>query len=357
MVFIGLWGTTPLLRLFGATPAIIPAASEYLRINFIWSIFIFLFIGFSQALRGSGDAVFPLKVLVFANLLNIALDPIFIFGYGFIPRMEVAGSAAATVISECVGVCMLLWHLLFGHSTLHFPKAVLKINVPLILKIIRIGVFASIEVLLRQVSLLFLMHLVASFGEVAIAAFGIVTHLRMAIMMLGLGMGIACSVMIGQNMGAGHPKRAEQAGIMTLKYYEYMVLPVAIVFFVFAKGIVGAFTNQPEVIQIGSSFLRFIAVTLPFLASALILGRGIAGAGDTLAPAVMTGIFQLVFRIAVAYVMAIIVNLGTNGLWLGINASDICQGIVMFWYFKRGYWKKRYYREHSADEDANMLIA
>ncbi|MBU1997417.1 MAG: MATE family efflux transporter, partial [Candidatus Omnitrophica bacterium] len=209
MVFIGLFGTTWLLRLFGATTSIIPAASEYLRISFICSIFIFLFIGLSQALRGSGDAVVPLKVLVFANLLNIALDPLFIFGWGFIPRMEVAGSAVATVISECVGVCMLLWHLFYGHSTLHFKKSILKINITLIARIFKIGIFASIEIFLRQISLLLLLHLVASFGETCIAAFGIVTHIRMAIMMLGLGMGIACSVIIGQNMGAGHPDRAE----------------------------------------------------------------------------------------------------------------------------------------------------
>ncbi|HBG61768.1 MAG: hypothetical protein A2Y03_01585 [Omnitrophica WOR_2 bacterium GWF2_38_59] len=354
MIIIGLFCTTWLLRLFGATPAIIPAASEYLKINFIWSIFIFLFIGISQALRGSGDAVVPLKVLVFANLLNIALDPIFIFGWGFIPRMEVAGSAIATIISECAGVCMLLWHLLFGHSTLHFRKAILKVNITLIVRIIKIGVFASVEVLLRQISILLLIHLVASYGDTCIAAFGIVTQIRMAIMMLGLGMGIACSVIIGQNMGAGHPDRAEEAGKQTLLYYEYIVFPVAIIFFVFAKSIVSAFNTHPEVVQIGSSFLRYIAVTLPFLASALILGRGINGAGDTLAPAVMTGIFQLGFRIGVAYLIAIVLKLGTNGLWVGINVSDICQGITMFWYFKKGYWKKCYYKQSSAIEFENL---
>ncbi|MCK4463417.1 MAG: MATE family efflux transporter, partial [Candidatus Omnitrophica bacterium] len=112
MALIGIFGTINLLRLFGASPEVIPAASEYLKINFIWSIFIFLFIAFNQALRGSGDAVTPFKVLIVANVINIALDPLLIFGFGFFPQMGVAGSATATVISRIIGVIILLRHLL-----------------------------------------------------------------------------------------------------------------------------------------------------------------------------------------------------------------------------------------------------
>ena len=128
VALIGLFATVPLLRLFGATPEIIPAASQYLKIIFAWSIFMFLFIGFNQALRGAGDAVFPLKVLIFSNIINIILDPLLIFGFGFFPRMGVPGSATATVISRAAGVIILLGHLIFGHSTLHFRRNVFKIN-------------------------------------------------------------------------------------------------------------------------------------------------------------------------------------------------------------------------------------
>lgn len=355
MVFVGFFGTAGLLRVFGAGPEIIPLASEYLKISFIWSIFIFLFIGFSQALRGSGDAIVPLKVLIFANLINIVLDPLLIFGLGFFPKMGVAGSATATIISQSAGVFLLSRHLLFGHSSLHFHKGVFKINVLLIGRMVKIGFFASCEVLLRQLSLLLLLRLVTHFGMACLAAFGIVIRLRMAVMMFGFGMGVACSVLIGQNMGAGYPERAEKTGKEVLKYYERIVLPLALLFFVFSTHIIKVFNTYPDVVEMGSTFLRFIAVTLPFLAIVLILGKGINGAGDTIAPAVMTGIAQLGLRVPVSYVLAIVVGLGVNGIWIGINASDICQGLAMMWYFKSGFWQKRYYK-HCAILDANPQI-
>lgn len=355
MVLIGLFGTNGLLRIFGASPEVISAASEYLKITFIWSIVMFLFIAFNQALRGSGDAITPLKILFLANIINIALDPLLIFGFGFFPRMEVAGSALATVISRTIGVVVLLRHLLFGHSSLHLHKGIFKVNFMLIGRMVKVGFFASFEVLLRQVSLLLLLRLVTSFGMACLAAYGIAIRLRMAVMMLGFGMGTACSVLIGQNMGAGHPDRATQSGWKALKYYELIIVPFAVLFFIFSPQIIGLFNNDPEVLKIGSNFLRFIAVTLPFLASALILGRGVSGAGDTVAPAAMTGIAQLGLRIPLAYALVLIFGLGNNGIWFGINASDICQGLAMMWYFRTASWQKRYHQHRAILERESFI--
>jgi putative MATE family efflux protein len=147
IALIGLFGRDALLRLFGATPEILPLASAYLKITFAWSIFFFLFIGFNQALRGSGDAVTPLRVLIIANAINIVLDPLFIFGFGILPGWGVAGSAVATVISQGIGVMILLRHLIFGHSTLHLHRGIFKVNFLLIGRMVKIGFFASLEVL------------------------------------------------------------------------------------------------------------------------------------------------------------------------------------------------------------------
>ncbi|MCD6228863.1 MAG: MATE family efflux transporter [Candidatus Omnitrophica bacterium] len=356
MVLVGISGTVELLRIFGATKEIISSACGYLKINFIFSIFIFLFIGFNQTLRGSGDAVTPLKILILSNAVNILLDPLFIFGFWFFPRLEVAGSAVATVISRAMGVVILLCHFMYGHSSLHFYRDIFKINLPIIKRIVSIGFFASFEVLLRQISLLLLLRFIAVFGAVSLAAYGIVLRLRMAVIMLGLGMGSACGVLIGQNMGAGLSKRAVKSGWVALKYYELIILPLALIFFIFAPHIIGVFNNHPDVVKIGSNFLRLMAITLPFLASALVLGRGISGAGDTVAPAVMTGIVQLGLRIPSAFIMAFIFGLGINGIWLGINISDICQSIAMLWYFKGRFWQKRYYQHRSILEAENVII-
>jgi len=178
----------------------------------------------------------------------------------------------------------------------------------------------------------------------------------MAVIMLGLGMGNACGVLIGQNMGSGLPKRAVKSGWVGLRYYELFILPLAIISFVFAPNIIGFFNNHPDVVRIGSSFLRLMALTLPFLASALVLGRGISSAGDTVAPAIMTGIVQLGLRIPSAYIMAFPLGLGINGIWLGINISDVCQGIAMLLYFKKGFWQKKYYKHRSILEAEDAVI-
>ena len=345
MAVIGIHFIKPILQIFGISPEVIPSASIYLKIIFSCSIITFLFFSFNQALRGSGDAVTPLKILILANIINIILDPLFIFGIGFFPEMGVAGSAIATVLSQAAALLLLFRHLLFGKSSLHFHRGIFKINIPVMVRIIKIGGFSSLEILLRQLSFLLLIRLISSFGVAALAAYGIVIRLRMVVMMLGFGMGGAAAVLIGQNMGAGQYKRATQFGMKALKYYEVTIVPIAIMFFAFSYQIVSTFSNHAEVIALGSNSLRFIAITLPFLAFSLILGRGINGAGDTIAPAILTGIAQLGLRIPIAYLMVFTFKLGIVGIWLGINASDIFQGLVMAFYFKQGYWQKRY-RKH-----------
>ncbi len=347
MILIGLFGTVELLRMFGATQEIISSACGYLKINFVFSIFIFLFIGFNQALRGAGDAITPLRILILSNTVNILLDPLFIFGLGFFPRMEVAGSAVATVVSRAIGVGILLGRFIWRRSILHFHRDVFKIDLPIIKRILSIGFFASFESLLRQISFLFLLRFITVFGAVAIAAYGIVLRLRMGVIMLGLGMGSACGVLIGQSMGGEFPQRAVKSGWMALTYFEAITLPIALMLFIFAPHIIGVFNNHPDVIRIGTNSLRLMVVTLPFLASTLVLGRGISGAGDTVASAIMTGIIQLGLRIPFAYIMAFVLDLGINGIWLGINISDICQGIAMIWYFEKRLWQKKYYKHRS----------
>ena len=356
MALVGIFGTNLLLRIFGASHQVIPQATVYLKISFICSIFIFLFITFNQALRGSGDAVTPLKILALSNAINIILDPMLIFGFWFFPRMGVAGSAVATVISETIGVSLLLKHLIAGDSTLHFRKETFKLNFILMGRMIKIGFFASFEVLMRQLSLLMLLRLVNYFGASCLAAFGIGLRLRMSIIMIGLGMGIASSVLIGQNMGADQPQRATQSGWKGLKYFETIIIPISVLLFIFSHKTIALFNSHPEVVSIGSHFLRFSAITLPFLASTLILSRGVSGAGDTMAPAIMTGIAQIGLRMPIAYILVYIFKMGSNGIWLGINTSDICQGLAMLWYFKSKYWQKRYYKHRRILEGTDTIL-
>lgn len=344
MALVGIFACERLLGLFGASQEVVVQAARYLQIHFIWSIFIFLSVGLSQALRGAGDVIMPLKAIILANIINIVLDPLFIFGWGPFPRWEVAGSAVATVLSRIVGTLVIILYMLRGHSALHLHPRTCRINFPIINRMIKIGFFASLQVLLREVSLLFLLRLVTSFGTAALAAFGIASRLRMVAIFPGMGMANTAAVLIGQNMGANQPRRATQTGWRTVWLYQIFIIPVAVIFFMFAPSLIRIFNNHPDVIRIGTTCLRYLAVAFPFLSFSLILGRGMNGAGDTLAPAMLTGISSLGYRIPAAYLMALTLGLGTVGIWLGIVSSDILQGILITVYFYLRSWQKRYYQ-------------
>lgn len=348
MLAVAFVGVEPLLVLFGARDDVLSFASEYLFIVFAWSPAMFFGMAMGQALRGSGDAVTPLKVLVIVNAINIALDPVLIFGYGPFAARGVAGSAMATVISRSLGLGMLLWHTTRGHSTLRLRWRYLRPNLPLIKSAVSIGMYASLQSFIRQISFLLLMRLVASFGAITLAAYGIGNRLRMVIMVPGFGLASASAVVVGQNLGASRPRRARRAAWRTVLYYECFAIPVAMLYILLARPIVGVFTDQPDVIGTGATFLRYLGVTFPFLAFSLVLGQSMNGAGDTRTPTVVTAFGQLVFRIPLAYLLALTAALGTTGIWLGINASDISQGLLMVVLFQTGIWRRAYERHQAA---------
>ncbi len=340
MLIVSFFLVEPLLMLFGATGNVLFYAADYLKINFVFSIVIFLFAGVTNALQGSGDAKTPLYALVVANILNIILDPLLIMGYGPFPAMGVAGSAVATVITRGIGALFLFFHLFFGHSTLRFKWKYLKPLPSLMGRIVNIGFFASLQVFIREVSFLFLMRLVTSFGDITLAAYGIGSRLRTFIMVPGFGFASAAAVLVGQNLGAGKPERAKKSAWRAVIYYELIAIPLAILFLIFAGPIVGIFNDHPEVITVGSSFLRYLAVTFPFLAFSLVFSQALNGAGDTKTATLINAIGQLIFRVPFAYLCALTLGLGYQGIWLGINASDIVQGLGMIVVFNSGHWQK-----------------
>jgi len=362
MLIVSFFLVEPLLRLFGAKGDVLFYAAEYLKINFTFSIVIFLFAGVTNALQGSGDAKTPLHALIVANILNIILDPMLIMGYGPFPSMGVAGSALATVITRGIGVLYLFVHLFFGNSTLHLKWKYLKPLSSLMRRIVNIGFFASLQVFIREISFLFLMRLVTSFGDATLAAYGIGSRLRTFIMVPGFGFASAAAVLVGQNLGAGKPERAKKSAWRAVIYYELIAIPLAILFLIFAQPLVGIFNDHPEVITIGSSFLRYLAITFPFLAFSLVFSQALNGAGDTKTATLINAIGQLIFRVPFAYLCALTLGLGYQGIWLGINASDVVQGIGMIIVFNLGHWQKVFI-EHKkklsrhSDADAGVVGA
>jgi putative MATE family efflux protein len=341
-VVIGITGfflARPFIQLLGATGDVITFGTQYFKIISIGSFTIFMTFSLTSALRGAGDPVTPMKALAVATAINIILDPLLIFGFSVFPRMGVAGSALATVIARGTGMVILLIVFLRGSSLFHLKPRDFIIDFPMIWRILRIGLFGSLQVLLRNLSMLILVKIVSQFGTNAIAAYGIGMRLRLVTMMPGFGFSQASAVLVGQNLGAKKPERAAQSAWITVGFYEIIMSVFAALLMGFAPDMVKLFNRTPEVIAIGSQLIRIFSLSLVFVAISLVIGRSFNGAGDTISPMLITGFALLLFQIP--FVILLSNHLNTTGIWIGIAAADMLQATIMAGWFLVGRWKKK----------------
>lgn len=341
LAIVGILFTEPLLKLLGAEPKVVELGTAYLKIMFAGSITILLLFLVSAILRGAGDALTPMKILVFSTLLNIILDPLLIFGIGIFPRLEVRGAAYATVLARGIGMVIGLWILFQGHSRVHLNLRKVKLDPNVMWRIIKIAIPGFLRPALRNISGLIVMSIVALYGTYAIAAFGICIRINMIAMMPGFGLGMAAATLVGQNLGAQQPERAGRSAWMVLGFYEIIMLVAGTLFFIFAKELIQIFNTNTEVVRMGMTFIRIVTLSYVFLASSIILGSAMSGAGDTVSPAVITGIAQLGIRVFLALLLTKICFLDTLGIWLAITISIVAEGILTATWFGVGKWKSK----------------
>jgi len=342
-IIIALFFTEKLLLLFGAKGEVVEIGNNYLRVSFLFSGVIFIFISLNQALRGAGDAKTPLKILLISNLLNVALDPFFIFGISFFPELGVTGSAIATIISRFIGLVLTVYILSKKSYHLKLSFHHFKILPKFINRILKIGFFTSLQFFLRKLSLIFITKIVYVYGAVGIASYGIGSRLRMVLMTIIFGFSNASGVLVGQNMGAKKEEKAKMALFESLKISQLVILPFELCFFLFPSFITEIFTKDAEIIRITSTFLRFQAVSFPFLATSILTNRSLAGAGDTAFPTIFVGFYTFFLRIILSYFLAIKTHYGINGIWLSIAITDVFMAISIISYFKTEKWKNIYY--------------
>ncbi|MCK5595663.1 MATE family efflux transporter [bacterium] len=341
-IVLGLSGfflAKPMLILFGASGEVISLGASYIRILSLGSITMFLLFLISAILRGAGDAFSPMKFLMLSTGLNIVLDPILIFGMFEVPALGVKGSALATVIARAAGVIWGLWAIFRGHSVIHLKIRESRLRFSTMLQMIRTGIFAALQMAARNISGLILMRIVAIYGTFAVAAYGIGMRVLMLVMMPGFAFAQCATTLVGQNLGADKPRRAEKSAWLSAGFFGIMSIIFAIIFFIFAKEIIAVFNTNQEVIRIGVLYLRFLSFTFVFMASSIVLGRAFMGAGDTLSPLIITGISLFGFQIPLALLLSRNFNMNTNGIWLAIAISNIVQGVMMAGWFKKGKWK------------------
>jgi putative MATE family efflux protein len=329
--------SSPMLRALGASEDVVLQGVAYMRVMFLGSFTMIFSAILSAVLNAAGDAVTPLKILMVSTISNIVLDPLLIFGWWWFPRLGVVGSALATVIARGIGVFILLWVLLSGRVVIHLKIANAKFDFSIMRRIIKIGVFSSIQALVRNVSGIVLTRLVAVYGTFAVAAYVIGMRLRMVVMMPGFGLANAVSTLVGQNLGASKPERAERTAWVTVGLTSAIMTFIGIVYIIFARRIIAIFNTHPEVIRIGINHLHITSGTFGFIGLSIVLGRAFSGAGDTLSPMVISSISLLAFQVGLSLLFSW--KLGLTGIWFGITASNIIQSIMMSFWFNIGRWK------------------
>lgn len=336
---VGFLLAKPMLLLLGAGPEVLPLGLAFLHITFAGLLAIILVPTINSVFRGAGNATTAMWVLAFANGLNVLLDPLLIFGWGPLPALGVAGSALSTVLAYGAGLALQFYILLKGRARVRIELDKLRIDLGLMWRIITIALPSTIQMTLRALSRVTLLGIIALYGTFAVAGYGIANRILLMVLVPGFGLGNASATLVGQNLGAHQPKRAEKSAWRIGGYNMALMAAAAIFFLPLADRIISIFNANPGVVEYGSSCLKIVAVSYIFSALGIVMGRSLDGAGNTV-PAMFINLFTLwVLQIPLAYLLSRF--WGTTGIWVALGVANVGNALMMALWFKRGRWKLR----------------
>jgi putative MATE family efflux protein len=328
-----------ILGLMGAEPAVVASGVMYSRIIFAGNTAIMLLFLINGAFRGAGQAHHAMRSLWIANGLNIFLDPLFIFGFGTWSGWGLEGAAVATTFGRSVGVVYQLYHLFNAKHKLKILKENIEISWEIIKKIISISIGGMGQFLIDSVAWIALTRMNAEFGSTALAGYTIAFRILIFTILPAWGLSGAAATLVGQNLGAQQPQRAEDAVWITTRYTVIFMASVTGIYLLFASSLAGIFTDIPEIQAIAAQGLQVIACGYVFFAIGMVLTQAFNGAGDTKTPAwINIGVLWFM-EIPLAYLLAFTFELEYLGIFIAIAFSHSFHSIVTLFIFRRGKWK------------------
>ncbi|MFL5403701.1 MAG: MATE family efflux transporter [Gemmatimonadales bacterium] len=330
-----------LLRLMGASPAVIAIGSGYTRMMLGGSATVLLLFLINAIFRGAGDAAIAMRVLWLANIINIVLGPCFIFGLGPFPRLGVTGAAVATTIGRGTGVLYQLYRLTRGDSRINLRRPHWALKPTVMANLIRLSGSGTFQVLVGTASYIGLVRIVSSFGSAALAGYTVAIRLVIFCLLPSWGLSNAAATMVGQSLGAGKPDRAERAVWIAAGYNMILLGAVGVLFIVFANQIVGLFTHDPVAGPTGALALRTMSYGFLFYALGMVLTQSFNGAGDTWTPTWINLACFWLWEIPLAYVLARVAGFGPIGVFLAITIGYSTLALVSAVLFRQGRWKLR----------------
>ncbi len=335
----GIFFAKELLLMMGAEQRVAEHNYHYTQLLMGSNIVIMLLFLINGIFRGAGDATIAMHSLWIANILNIILCPTLINGFGPIPAFGLTGAALATTIGRGVGVCYQLYHLFNGQGAIRILRKHMKIDLPVIGSIINISSGGTAQFLIASASWIFLVKILSDFGSNALAGYTIGIRVIIFTILPAWGMANAAATLVGQNLGAGQPDRAEKSVWQTARYNMFFLVTVAVIFFTCAEWIISIFTTDAAVIASGVECLRYVSLGYAFYGYGMVVAQSFNGAGDTKTPTIINLFGFWAFQIPLAYVLAKVLNLGPMGVFLAISVAESAIAVAAVMVFKRGKWK------------------
>ena len=341
-ILLGIFGwiyAPEILRFMGGSEELIENGVGFTRIMFGTNIAIVLLFLLNAIFRGAGDASIAMQSLWIANAINIVLDPCLIFGLGPFPEMGIQGAAVATSIGRGAGVVFQLFILLNGRSILKIMRSYWRPRLDIIWRLIKVSAGGTGQFIFGPGRRIFLMPILGKLGRGGGGGYTIAIRLLILTILPSWGMSNAAATLVGQNLGAGEPARAERSAWRTAFFNMIFLLIVSVTYFVFAPQLIGIFTDEKNVLDAGVQSLRIISLGYIFFAYGMVLGQAFNGAGDTRTPTLLNFIGFWLLEIPLAYALAVSLSWGPEGVFWAVAISESTLAILLILVFRRGRWK------------------
>jgi putative MATE family efflux protein len=340
IALLGVFKGGDLLALMGAPAEVVESGRGYVAWVLGGSTAVFLLFLINAIFRGAGDAAIAMRSLWVANAVNIVLDPCLIFGLGPFPELGLTGAGIGTTIGRAVGVLYQL-RALSGQGRVAVRRRHLRLEWDVMWRLMKLSLGGIGQFLIATASWLGLVRLLAPYGSAPLAGYTIALRIIVVAILPSWGMSNAAATLVGQNLGAGKPDRAERSVWLTGLYNMVFLGAVALTFIVFAEPLIGIFSPDPEVRAIGANCLRIISCGYVFYAWGMVIVQAFNGAGDTTTPTYVNLCCYWLFQIPLAFTLARGLGMGPQGVFLAITIAESVLAVVGILCFRRGTWKTR----------------
>src|SRR5271170_3481350 len=330
-----------LLKLMHASPEIVATGSGYARIALGGSgVVLMLFLN-NAIFRGAGDAAIAMRLLWVSNIINLILDPCLIFGLGPFPKLGVTGAALATFTGRSIGVLYQFYRLLKGTERIHVLARHIRIRLDVLWRLVRVSTTGILQFAIAHTSWIGLVRIISSFGASALAGYTVAIRILIFIILPSWGLSNAAATLVGQNLGAKRPDRAEQSVWRTGLYNVIFLGSIGVFFIIFATPAVRLFIDDPVVVPIAATALRILSYGNIGYAYAMVMLQSFNGAGDTITPTVVNFFGFWMFQIPLAWWLSFRVGLHEHGVFIAIVLSECSIAAASVLLFRRGRWKQQ----------------